>query len=360
MAQAQNPKIEELRFRLKTDPKSRLFYPLAEELRKVGAFADGEKVLRTGLEHHPTYLSAWVSLGRMLREQQKNDQAAEALTKALQLDPGNVVAARLLADAYLALGDKVEAIKKYKLVHALLPSDQELEGLIERLDREVNPPFPSPVEEEPTAPTPAAEEETPFATPPTPMEDTRPAPVAPPPETPHEPTIETPFAEAEATFKQEQQQEIATGDAEPMSAAHDESPFEQTANYSAAAMTVEAPVGMHVEPAPLAAEVPAPVTEEEESPFAEAEPEPAADVFAPALSEAEGPSADDVTQTATMADLYAQQGLVDDARQIYANVLEREPENADVRAKLADLPTPAPKAAKVAKLQNWLAKVRNV
>ena len=30
MAQAQNPKIEELRFRLKTDPKSRLFYPLAE------------------------------------------------------------------------------------------------------------------------------------------------------------------------------------------------------------------------------------------------------------------------------------------------------------------------------------------
>src|ERR1041385_435836 len=163
MAQAQNPKIEELRFRLKTDPKSRLFYPLAEELRKVGAFGDGEKVLRAGLEHHPTYLSAWVSLGRLLREQQKNDQAAEALKKALQLDPGNVVAARLLADAYLALGDKIEAIKKYKLVHALLPADQEPGGLIERLDREVNPPFPSPVEEEPPAQTPAAEEETPFA-----------------------------------------------------------------------------------------------------------------------------------------------------------------------------------------------------
>src|SRR5262249_13323403 len=173
MAQAQNPKIEELRFRLKTDPKSRLFYPLAEELRKVGGFEEGERVLRAGLEHHPTYLSAWVSLGRVLREQNKNDGAVEALKKALQLDPGNVVAARLLADGYLALGDKVEAIKKYKLVHALLPADQELEGLIERLDREVNPPFPVHAEEAPPV-----EEETPFAPPPVPMEDTKPAVVA--------------------------------------------------------------------------------------------------------------------------------------------------------------------------------------
>jgi len=380
MAQAQNPKIEELRFRLKTDPKSRLFYPLAEELRKVGAFGEGERVLRTGLEHHPTYLSAWVSLGRMLREQHKNEDAVEALKKALQLDPGNVVAARLLADAYIALGDKVEAIKKYKLVHALLPSDQELEALIERLDREVNPPFPAPVEEEPQP----VEEETPFAAPAAPMEDTRPqtrpepafAPSAPlragvagaQLEAEHEPTIEAPFAEADETFVQEKREEIATGDAEPMSAAHDESPFEQTGNYSAAAMTVEAPVGIHIEPAPLVAEVPAPI--EEESPFAE--PEPAADVFAPALSgamsEAKGPAnpvraADDVTNTVTMGELYARQGLVDDARQIYENILEREPDNANVRAKL-DALAPGrvenPSHMKVAKLQNWLAKGRHV
>src|SRR5215213_4273932 len=93
-----NPKIEELRFRLKTDPKSRLFYPLAEELRKVGQFAEAEQVLHHGLVAHSTYLSAWVSLGRVSRELKKNDEAVEALNRALQLDPGNVVAARLLAD----------------------------------------------------------------------------------------------------------------------------------------------------------------------------------------------------------------------------------------------------------------------
>ena len=84
MAQATNPKIEELRFRIKTDPKSRLFFPLAEELRKVAALSEAESVLRAGLEHHPTYLSAWVSLGRVLREQRNEPAAIEALTKALQ------------------------------------------------------------------------------------------------------------------------------------------------------------------------------------------------------------------------------------------------------------------------------------
>jgi tetratricopeptide (TPR) repeat protein len=370
MAQPQsNPKIEELRFRLKTDAKSRLFYPLAEELRKVSRFEESEQILRTGLEHHPTYLSAWVSLGRVLRDQHKNDGAAEALNKALQLDPGNVVAARLLADAYLDLGDKVEAIKKYKLVHALLPSDQDLPALIERLDRELHPIAPaSVVEETPfaeeAAPPPAAEEqETPFAPPPTPMEDTRPQTTRPEPsfavaaarlEVEHQATVERPFADDDT--------DDDTGDEEPMGAAHAESPFEQTAGYTAASLTVEKPLGFHVEQAPPAAEVPA-VIEEEESPFAEpeTEQEPAADVFAPADPVR---ATDDLTNTITMADLYAQQGLTDDARQIYENILQRDPGNGAVRDKLEALAPPAPptsqQAAKVVKLQSWLSKVKHV
>ena len=153
---ASSPKIEELRFRLKTDPKSRLFYPLAEELRKIGLCDDAEQVLRTGLTYHPSYLSAWVSLGRVSREQGKSDDAIEALSKALQLDPGNVVAARLLADSYLAAGEKVEAIKKYKLVHALMPSDSDVEATIAQLERELTPI--APAEPEPDFVTPSVSE----------------------------------------------------------------------------------------------------------------------------------------------------------------------------------------------------------
>jgi tetratricopeptide (TPR) repeat protein len=321
-----NPKIEELRFRIKTDPRSRLFFPLAEELRKVGEFEEAEQVLRNGLTNHGTYLSAWVSLGRVLRDQKKSGDAAEALNKALQLDPGNVVAARLLADAYLELGEKVEAIKKYKLVHALLPGDEDLEAVIARLEGELAPP-PAPSSSVPEssseflgAPAPPAEE-------PRGTEELR--------GTPEEPPV--PLAPTESPF--------STGDDEPMAAAHAESPFEEpTPSFTAAAVQIEQPAGMHVEEPPLAAE-----------------------------------AAPDLASTVTMADLYASQGLVDDARNIYEDVLARDPNNNDVRGKLDALsvraampayaePEPEPdpiddepqsprRDPRVEKLEAWLARV---
>ena len=371
-----NPKIEELRFRVKTDARSRLFYPLAEELRKVSRLAEAEQVLRTGLEHHPTYLSAWVGLGRVLRDQKKNDGAAEALKKALQLDPGNVVAARLLADAYLDLGDKVEAIKKYKLVQALLPGDEELDAKIEQLDRDLNPLVPV---NEQTAfaepPPPAAGEETPFATPKPSLDETHPQPRPEPSfavaaarlEVERQATIESPFGEAERAMVPEQKQDAATGDDQPMSAAHAESPFESTAaGYTAAAVTVERPMGIHVEPAPPGDEV---APWEETAPAAwDAPSDPSrvepADVFAPTEPVAAG-SGDDVANTLTMADLYVKQGLADEARRIYESILQRDPDNRQVRERL-DALAPPPRAGtpaasrdpKVSRLESWLAKVR--
>lgn len=358
MAQASNPKIEELRFRLRTDPRTRLFFPLAEELRKIGQLNEAESVLRNGLSTHPAYLSAWVCLGRVLRDENKNAEAAEALSKALQLDPGNVVAARLLAETYDAMGDKVEAIKKYKLVRALLPRDQEIDARIEQLDREINPPRVAEIEPEPFA------EEA------------------------------SPFTEAEQAAAEEQRTEAATGDDEPMSAAHSESPFEEPAadlGYSADALAIEQPEGIHLARTPLTADMPMPWEEEallpsesapaiEYTPAAVAAEEAEADIFAPS---AEPPPPEDFTNTLTMADLYERQGLHDEARQIYEKILERDPENAAVREKLDDAgralsPAPAspdgrdgsPDAraeslscvsisnqAKVDKLKGWLTKV---
>lgn len=330
-----NPKIEELRFRLKTDPKSRLFFPLAEELRKISQFGEAEQVLRSGLTHHPTYLSAWVSLGRVLRDGNKHQEAAEALNKALTIDPGNVVAARLLGDAYLGLGQHVEAIKKYKLVRALLPSDdEELDATIENLEREIKGGL--------AAPAPPPAEAAPPATP---------APVAVPVA-----AIEQTVVDAEAAVAAGQARADATGDAEPMLAAHTESPFEEPAadlGYTSDAFALEQPPGIHVEAAPLSAELPMAVPEEKDAfaappmsePVAEAE---AGDVFAPSEEPSfpgfvppPPPDADDFAKTITMADLYAQQGLVDEARDIYEDILMRDPSNHSVRAKLEALSTAA-------------------
>jgi len=331
-------KIEELRFRLKTDPKSRLFYPLAEELRKAGQVDEAEQVLRTGLVVHPAYLSAWVSLGRVLRDQKKDGDAVDALTRALELDPGNVVAARILGDAYLNLGDKVEAIKKYKLVHALMPGDSEVEGIVESLDAELNPParilevgdeVEAVVTELDLDRKPA---DTSGAAGPQPADDTgrlRADRSTDEEDSPFDRTM-PPFAET------------ATADEEPMRLAHEESPFEEpVSDYTASALTVEAPVGMHIDEAPA---------EEEAAPPPEVTEE--ADVFAPT---------EDVTNTITMGDLYAHQGLADEARQIYENVLARDPQNDEVREKLEALSAagaePESGNPKIARLSTWLSKV---
>ena len=73
-----------------------------------------------------------------------------------------------------------------------------------------------------------------------------------------------------------------------------------------------------------------------------------------------------------MADLYARQGLVDEARDIYEDILARDPNNEDVRARLhALLPSPPPgekvpqadegavfgTQEKIARLETWLTKV---
>jgi hypothetical protein len=335
------------------------------------------------------------------------------------------------------MGEKVEAIKKYKLVHALLPADEEVEATIERLDRELNPPPPSSaaatdatgsgVADSPFAPEPQAKpapppaEASPFALETAPFEASPPeaaapeapsaedAPFAPQSsafgdetatfprgrrrtepkdnlEAPSQSSEEEPaapwaaqdghvFADNAEPASQELLTDRPTDEAQPMAGEHTESPFEEPISHKAAAFEVESPDGMHVAPAPLAVEPPVelPVahTPPESEAFRSSAPVDEADVFAPVAEPLSGPTREEpfeaageeeITNTLTMADLYAKQGLVADARQIYENILQRDPGNALVRDKLAQLSAAATAElpaheGRVAKLEGWLARV---
>ncbi len=363
-----SPKIEELRGKLKADPKSRLFYPLAEELRKISQLEQAEQTLRDGLQIHPGYLSAWISLGRILKERERHVEAVEILKKALTLDPGNVVAAKLLAQVYRALGEKVEAIKKFKLVHALMPADEEVEAEILQLDRELNPdkypvdappepvddlaeplaeaaPESSPFGEEPAAPfalgeaepvAPHAEESAPF--PIAPFDATDPSPFA---------SLEAPLPQVEGEapaaippVEPEPSREVTP---EPTGAPRLLSPLEY--DQATASMVMEQPVGQQ--------QAREEVTEAPASAFTE--PEPAAQ----AMSEG-------VAATFTMAELYERQGHVDSAISIYKTLLDRDAGNREAATALARLTRPVPDAVEeavsrkkriVRKLEDWRSKV---
>ncbi len=123
-------RLEQLRFELREDPSSRIFFKLGEYLRREGEFDEGVEILRAGLEEHPRYVAAWVSLGRALLVNGDSAAASEALASALELDPDNAVAALFAGEAAIANEDWVEAVKALKRARGLTPQDDALDERI--------------------------------------------------------------------------------------------------------------------------------------------------------------------------------------------------------------------------------------
>ncbi len=105
---AENPRIEELRRRVQADPASIAFAALAEEFRRVGRYDEAIDTCRTGLQRHPAYLSARVTLGRALIETSDFEAAREELETVLRSAPENLAAIRGLAQIHERLGQSSE------------------------------------------------------------------------------------------------------------------------------------------------------------------------------------------------------------------------------------------------------------
>lgn len=96
----ESPRIDELRRRVQKDPTSIAFAQLAEEYRRVGAFQEAVSVALAGLAHHPSYLSARVTLGRALMELGQFGDARKELEAVIKVAPDNLGAIRALAEIH--------------------------------------------------------------------------------------------------------------------------------------------------------------------------------------------------------------------------------------------------------------------
>lgn len=100
-----SPRIEELRRRMQKDPTSIAFAQLAEEYRRMGDYEQAIATCRAGLAHHPSYLSARVTLGRALMELHRYDDARRELEAVLDLASDNLAAIRGLAEIHQRRGE---------------------------------------------------------------------------------------------------------------------------------------------------------------------------------------------------------------------------------------------------------------
>jgi len=135
---ADNPRIEELRRRVQADPASIAFAALAEEYRRAGRYKDAIETCRTGLQRHPSYLSARVTLGRSLVQIAQFDEAREVLEHVLRAAPENLAAIRALAEIHERQGETPEALEQYRV--ALHVATQEAEAAVTSPEPPTPPP----------------------------------------------------------------------------------------------------------------------------------------------------------------------------------------------------------------------------
>jgi tetratricopeptide (TPR) repeat protein len=109
----QTPRLEELKRRVQRDPASISFAALAEEYRRLGMFPEAIETCRSGLQRHPSYISARVTLGRALVEVGEFDEASAELELVLRSAPENLAAIRTLADIHRRRGEMPEGMEQY-------------------------------------------------------------------------------------------------------------------------------------------------------------------------------------------------------------------------------------------------------
>ena len=125
--------LDDLRRRVQSDPASIAFAQLAEEERRLGQLAEAVATCRIGLETHPGFMSARVTLGRALLALGQLDDAAAELQTALAVNPDSFAATRALADTFRQQGRRDDALTFYEAAQRMAPNDPDLDRIIRAL-----------------------------------------------------------------------------------------------------------------------------------------------------------------------------------------------------------------------------------
>ena len=139
---AEHSRIDDLRRRVQQDPASIAFAQLAEECRRAGEYQEAVDICRAGLEIHPGYLSARVTLGRALLELDRLEEAHAELSRVIEGASENLAAIRGLAEIHHRRGDLAEALAHYRAALAIARNDPDLEETVADLSRQIEPPKP--------------------------------------------------------------------------------------------------------------------------------------------------------------------------------------------------------------------------
>jgi tetratricopeptide (TPR) repeat protein len=139
--QTRSPDLQKLEEKLRKDPNSKLFFPLAEEYIEAGRLQEAITLLRTGIKAHPDFLSARVALGKALLSKGQVEEAKQEFEQVVTANPDNLMAHKKLAGIYFKAGDARKALASCEVILAVNPTDAEAVRLRDQIGtlREVPP-----------------------------------------------------------------------------------------------------------------------------------------------------------------------------------------------------------------------------
>lgn len=126
--------LEKYRKLISQDPNSQVFAPFAEGLRERGLLAEAEKYARNGIKRHPGFPGGYVVLGKILKDQKKNEEAISTFRHVIQIDNENLLAYQFLGDLALESSLPKEALKYYKMVLFLNPQSSKAQKVVKKLE----------------------------------------------------------------------------------------------------------------------------------------------------------------------------------------------------------------------------------
>ncbi len=133
---AYQSEIEKLEARYRENPQQ-WFAALADSYRKAGDLDLALDVVRAGLEERPNYVSGHIVLGRCLLDQKNDAGAAQAFRRVLELDAENLIALRALADISRRTGDWGETSRWLRRLLEVDPMNEEAEQELKALEAQV-------------------------------------------------------------------------------------------------------------------------------------------------------------------------------------------------------------------------------
>ncbi len=338
--------IDKLEQRWAENPKGRVFAHLADAYRKVDENSKAENLILHGLKNHPNYISAYIVLGRVYLDSERFSDAHTQFTRVLELDPQNLIALQNLGDLAMNGGRLEDARSWYERMLQVDPRSEEANQALEMLSGgDLESDAQSAVDEAPAFALPEPAPTLPDATPPmgpgaetwdlsaldspsekapveglVPRDDGSPADASAEVETTWDQILDPTVGEPGAPFRGS-----AEGAPEGSGGGDSELNLDDMKDWTPGFLSEE---GGESEAVP------------DKELFGDLESDVSFDIGVGEPAEARQDSGLDEGSgmvTETMAELYAEQGLYQDALRVYRHLLEQRPKDERLRARIREI-----------------------